>query len=247
MRDAAGPVAGACVRFKATAISALSDRGGAFRLPRRSGRVTASKDGYLIAGARAESPLTLTLKRLPAEDNEEYQWVDPAPDLAGRHNCANCHAEIYREWSASAHARSATGRHFRNLYDGSDWHGKPNVGWSLLRDKPDGSAVCNACHVPTMPFDGEASFDLRNARAVAARGVHCDYCHKVQDVAGGKIGLTHGRFNLKLLRPAEGQLFFGPLDDVDRGEDTFSPLYRDSRYCASCHEGVVFGVPVYTT
>src|SRR5262249_37185986 len=49
------------------------------------------------------------------------------------------------------------------------------------------------------------------------------------------------------LRPAHGQLFFGPLDDVDRGEDAYSPLYRDSRYCATCHEGTVFGVPVYTT
>jgi hypothetical protein len=59
--------------------------------------------------------------------------------------------------------------------------------------------------------------------------------------------LTHGRFGLKLLRPAAGRLFFGPLDDVDRGEDSYSPLYRQSRYCASCHEGTVFGVPVYTT
>jgi hypothetical protein len=49
------------------------------------------------------------------------------------------------------------------------------------------------------------------------------------------------------LRPSEGQLFFGAHDDVDRGEDAFSPLYRDSRYCASCHEGVVFGVHVYST
>jgi hypothetical protein len=49
------------------------------------------------------------------------------------------------------------------------------------------------------------------------------------------------------LRPAEGQLFFGSLDDVDRGEDSFLPLYRESRYCASCHEGVVFGVHVYST
>src|SRR5262249_37863167 len=66
-------------------------------------------------------------------------------------------------------------------------------------------------------------------------------------VAGGELGLSHGAFNLRLLRPAQGQLFFGPLDDVDRGEDSYSRLYRDSRYCASCHEGVVFGVPVYTT
>jgi hypothetical protein len=52
---------------------------------------------------------------------------------------------------------------------------------------------------------------------------------------------------MNLLRPREGQVFIGPLDDVDRGEDSYSPLYRDSRICAPCHEGVVFGVPVYTT
>ena len=46
---------------------------------------------------------------------------------------------------------------------------------------------------------------------------------------------------------ATGQLFFGPLDDVDRGEDSYSPIYSTSEYCATCHEGVLFGVPVYTT
>jgi len=96
-------------------------------------------------------------------------------------------------------------------------------------------------------FSDPAYYDLRLVRNVAAQGVHCDYCHKIADAGTGKIGWTHGRFGLKLLRPAEGQLFFGPLDDVDRGEDAYSPLYRDSRYCASCHEGVVFGVHVYST
>jgi hypothetical protein len=42
-------------------------------------------------------------------------------------------------------------------------------------------------------------------------------------------------------------LFFGPLDDVDRGEDSYSPLYQESRYCAACHEGIVFGVHAYST
>ena len=31
---------------------------------------------------------------------------------------------------------------------------------------------------------------------------------------------------------------------VDRGEDVYSPLYSQSRYCAACHEGTVFGVHV---
>jgi hypothetical protein len=245
-----GPVAGACVRFKGTSVSAVTDAGGSFRLPPRpagASYVTASHEGYVIAGeAAGATPLALTLTPLPREDNENYHWVSPVPG-EGPQNCGSCHPEIYREWSASAHARSATGKHFLNLYDGSDWDGRPNAGWSLLRDNPNGAGVCNSCHAPTMAFDGDDYFDVRTVKGVAAQGVHCDFCHKVQGVGDGPIGLSHGRFNLRLLRPARGQLFFGPLDDVDRGEDSFSPLYRDSRYCASCHEGTVFGVAVYTT
>jgi hypothetical protein len=84
-------------------------------------------------------------------------------------------------------------------------------------------------------------------QGVASLGVHCDYCHKVCATGLNPPGLTHGAFDLRLLRPSDGQLFFGPLDDVDRGEDAYSSLYRDSRYCASCHEGIVFGVHVYST
>jgi hypothetical protein len=61
------------------------------------------------------------------------------------------------------------------------------------------------------------------------------------------VGITHGRFGMNLLRPEKGQLFFGPLDDVDRGEDVYSPLQSRSEACAACHEGIVFGVPVYET
>lgn len=249
--DDDGLVAHARVRFKGDPASAFTDAAGWFTLDRPAkgpDRITAWKDGYLIAGARADrGPLSLRLTRLPAEDNDGYAWVDPTPDSGAKQNCGNCHAAIYNEWSASGHARSATGRHFLNLYEGSDWQGRANVGWSLLREHPDGSGVCNACHAPTMPLDSADYFDIRTARGVAARGVHCDYCHKISGDGGGAVGLTHGRFNLRLLRPKEGQLFFGPLDDVDRGEDAYSAFYQDSGYCASCHEGTVFGVHVYGT
>ena len=240
-----GPVAGARVRLKGTSIATRTDAHGRFRLPHphSAKRVTAWKEGYFIGGARTiSSLLTISLVPLPAKDNVEYEWVDPAPNAAEIHNCANCHAEIYREWSKSGHARSVNGRRFRNLYEGSDWHGQANVGWGLLTQYPDGSGVCASCHAPAAE-----KYDLRQVRGVAEQGVHCDYCHKIESVAEGTIGLSHGRFNLRLLRPSEGQLFFGSLDDVDRGEDAYSPLYRDSRYCASCHEGVIFGVHVYST
>jgi hypothetical protein len=114
-----------------------------------------------------------------------------------------------------------------------------------LQEHPAGAGVCASCHAPgAAPTD---ALDLREVKGVASQGVHCDLCHKIADVGDGKGGLNFGRFNLRLLRPREGQLFFGPLDDVDRGEDAFAPVYRESRYCATCHEGVVFGVHVYST
>lgn len=256
--DADGPLQGVCVRHQTDAETATTDTAGRFRLRRRPdapARVVASREGYLIAGQPAfSSPLSIHLTRLPAADHEDYEWVDPTPDRSNTHNCGNCHAEIYREWSASGHANSASNRRFRNLFDGTDWHGRPGVSWSLLAGNPDGAGVCTACHAPTVTsFNDPAYTDLRQVRGVPAQGIHCDYCHKVANVVrvpnapDEGIGRTHGRFGLKLLRPKEGQLFFGPLDDVDRGEDAFSPLYRDSRYCASCHEGTVLGVHVYST
>lgn len=245
--DEDGPIIAASVRLKGTAIHSRTDARGRFHFTGRQAgkldpRITACKDGYFIGGTRwSDSPL-IHLVRLPRDDNENYQWVDPRPGAAESHNCGNCHAEIYREWSHSGHAHSLDGRRFRNLYEGTDWNGKPGVGWGLLTQYPDGIGVCAACHAPT-----SEAFDLRQVKGTAGRGVHCDYCHKIADVAGGTLGLSHGRFNLRLLRPTEGQLFFGSLDDVDRGDDAYSPLYRDSRYCASCHEGVVFGVHVYST
>jgi len=244
--DQLGPVPGARIRVKGQSASVDSDAQGRFRLvgTDTTGRITAWKNGYFIGGLDlAASPLEFTLKKLPAEDCTRYSWVDPAPIAQDVHACGKCHDEIYREWSVSAHARSASGRHFRNLYDGTDWNGKAEVGWSLKSQYPRGAGVCASCHAPT----AEVAADLNQIDGVAKFGVHCDYCHKISGVGEGPIGRTHGRFNLDLLRPAEGQLFFGPLDDVDRGEDAFSPLYKESKYCASCHEGTVFGVHVYST
>src|SRR5262249_4433041 len=158
---------------------------------------------YFIAGIRSDaSPLIVTLHRLPSEDFESYAWVDPSPEPKGHDNCANCHGEMFREWSQSGHARSVNNRRFRNLYDGSDWQGRRKVGWNLMGDHPDGVGVCTSCHAPTVPFEDPAYYDLRKATGVAAQGVHCDYCHKIAGVTEDQsVGLTHGRFGLQLLRP----------------------------------------------
>lgn len=253
------PVAGATVRIQGRRRSVQSDSQGAFALPwpadiGRGLSLTASKAGYFIGGVRLPAELkpgenvgTLRLEPLPAEDCATYRWVDPRPDAAAKQNCGNCHQQIYDEWRLDAHSRSAQNRRLLNLYDGSDWQGRPGKGWSLLDEHPHGAGVCTSCHAPSVEPDEAAFDDLRGVSGVAAQGVHCDMCHKIKNASVEHLGLTHGRFGLEWLRPAAGQLFFGPLDDVDRGEDVFSALQTQSRYCASCHEGVVFGVPVYTT
>ncbi len=231
----AGPVCAARVRIKATRHATRTDALGAFSLA-PGPRVTASAPGFLIAGAPARQGMRLHLKPLPEEDEPDYAWVDPTPDPADPARCGNCHKQTHREWAAGGHARSATSPTFRRVYG------------RLLDEHPDGSAVCSSCHAPGLRASDPAITDLRHVRGVSALGTHCDFCHKVAGQGDGTIGLTHGEHLLKLLRPKEGhQLFFGPLDDVDRGEDAYSPFFRDSRYCAACHEGTVFGVPVYTT
>ncbi len=224
------PLPGVLVRLQATERHTLTDSAGWFRLP-PGRRWTAWHPDFFIAGADPGRPLRL--QRLPDADYPDYQWIDPTPKPTDEQRCGNCHAEIYSEWQSSRHSRSVNSPSFQGVYT------------HLLREHPDGSGVCASCHAPTAR--GEAVFDLTEVRGVAARGVHCDYCHKIRELGQGEIGLTHGRFLLDVLRPKHGQLFFGPLDDVDRGEDAYSPFYRDSRYCAACHEGVLFGVRVYST
>src|ERR1700687_661322 len=130
--EGALPVANARVRFKGRSEVALTDQEGRFRLVASDAectRITAAKEGYLIAGQSVSADsLKLLLRRLPPEDNQDYQWVDPGPNQSRPGNCGNCHASIYDEWQSSGHARSVSGKRFRNLYEGTDWNGKRGIG-----------------------------------------------------------------------------------------------------------------------
>jgi hypothetical protein len=245
--DAKGPVAGARVRWQGDASFVESDSDGRFRLRGRPGasrHVTVSKAGYRIAAVIPRTGLAeICMQPLPSGDNEEYAWLSPHADVRQSGSCGNCHAEIHREWAQSAHARSARNPKLLQLITDPD--GKSPPGWDLSREHPLGVGVCAACHAPTLDSD-----DLHRARGVAADGVHCDYCHKIADAPTDKLGVRFGRDGLVLLRPRENeQLSYGPLEDAVRTGESFGylPVYKESRICASCHEGTIFGVNVYGT
>lgn len=232
VRDANGPVAGARVRFRGREEFTLTDEAGRFSLPMpdRIVAVSAWKEGYFVGSAPTDLPdLTIPLLKLPA-DNDAYRWVNPHPRME-TFSCGNCHQAIFDEWRGSAHGR--TGDESRFLSSLMD----------VAKTRPDGTAVCASCHNPAPFPDAASKFD----DVKRSDNVHCDYCHKVTGPAGGEVGLTHGRYGLKVLRPAEGQVTFGPFDDASRPDNAFSPFQKDSRLCASCHEGVVFGVHAYST
>jgi hypothetical protein len=236
------PVAGATVRYQGGRCAVLSGADGRFEQPpscRGSPRLTATRPGHAIgstpAGAR---PLTIQLVPLPSTDNDSYKWLDPTPNPQQPLNCGNCHAEIYREWSHSGHARSATSPRFLGEFA------------RLAADKPDAIGVCSKCHAPTFRDDPSLDYDLRQVTGVNRQGVHCDFCHKITGAPTDKLGRRFGFDGYDFLRPhGDQQLFFGPLDDAVREGDRFgySPLYTQSRYCASCHEGIIYGVHVYGT
>src|SRR5262245_53050755 len=72
-----GSLAGAVVRLKGGEVLGQSDLAGVTRLPAstRGQRITASKEGFFIAGADVTGPFTrLRLKRLPDEDHDAYEW-----------------------------------------------------------------------------------------------------------------------------------------------------------------------------
>ena len=250
--DQNGPVVGALVGVKDRSRRVSTDAFGRFELPwdqSSNVRLAASKPGYYISGCDLPEggPATIRLEPHPADDCPSYRWVpsDPNPRRPGQ--CGNCHEEIFRQWSQGGHAFSAVNPRFMNLYEGTDWHGNEDVGWSLLAECPEGSGVCYSCHVPSLEPDIRVISDLRKTSGVHRQGVHCDFCHKIADVRIDQVGLDHGRFAIRLVRPPPGeQLFFGPLDDEDRSHSVYLPLYRRSRYCASCHEGVLFGTHAYS-
>jgi hypothetical protein len=183
----------------------------------------------------------------------------------------------FSEWLKDAHALSARNSRFLTMYNGTDITGnqspatqyfqtrdygriplrpdpnKPYFGPGYKLDFPTTAGNCTACHTPAAAVNAAYNTDPTTVSGVGAEGVACDFCHKVWDVGLDTIsGLPYtnmpGVLSFEFRRPAEGHQFFaGPFDDVAPGEDTYSPLQKQSQYCAPCHFGVFWDTVVYNS
>lgn len=181
------------------------------------------------------------------------------------------------EWLQDAHAASAVNPRFISMYLGQDVHGSqsPETSFTVSRDYgrfplrpdptqpyfgpgykldfPETAGNCAACHTPLAAVNDPYGVDPSGLSGVEAEGISCDFCHKVWDVQlDPQTGLPYanmpGVMSMQFCRPPEGHQFFaGPLDDVAPGEDTFSPIQRESAFCAPCHFGVFWDATIYNS
>ena len=179
------------------------------------------------------------------------------------------------QWRLDAHSGSAVNPRFLSMYAGTDLDGHhspetryvidrdygsvplppdpslPYYGPGYQLDFPQNAGNCATCHAPMAAFDDPFGTDPTALSGVALEGVGCDFCHKVQDVVVDPVTamplpLRPGVLSIDLLRPPDGhQLFAGPFDDAAPGEDTFSAIQTESRYCSSCHFAQFWDTVVY--
>jgi hypothetical protein len=183
----------------------------------------------------------------------------------------------FSEWKADAHSLSAQNVRFLTMYNGTDTAGnqspstqyfhsrdygriprrpdpnKPYFGPGYKLDFPDAAGNCAACHTPAAAVNAPYNTDPTTVSGVGAEGVTCDFCHKIWNVSLDQVtGLPYanvpGVLSFEFRRPPEGHQFFaGPFDDVAPGEDTYSPLQKQSQYCAPCHFSIFWDTVVYNS
>lgn len=254
--SAGRPLNQASVRIQGTNHFVLTDESGYFSISVESGAppiyIAAGKPGYYnnrVEVVAPSPPLNVELRALPGSDNGDYRWQDPTPDKASKDNCGNCHTAIYKEWSADAHAASSINPIVMSMYNGTDLRGNTMVRPGYRIDWAD-VGNCATCHAPFAALNHEMMADMNRLEGVEKLGVSCDFCHKVKDI------LSDNNFpnfaDVKMARPPAGtKLMFGPYDDAtfpgEIPEFAYSPLFRSSRLCAACHDGMSWGVPAYET
>ncbi len=183
----------------------------------------------------------------------------------------------FDEWARDAHALSTQNPRFLSMYLGQDIDGnqspptrygysrdygrfplRPNLsqpyfGPGYKLDFPDTTGNCAACHAPAAAIHSAYGIDPTAVSGVGAQGVACDFCHKVWDVRLDQatnlpFPNMPGVLSFEFRRPPEGhQLFAGPFDDVAPGEDTYTPIQRQSQFCAPCHFGSFWDTQIYNS
>ena len=236
------PIQNTIVKWQNSEITTTTNEKGIFTLPKtkelitKYKKITAAKQGYYIGGIdlnKNPEADKIILKDVSQRDHAAYVFKE-------NKFCEKCHPEIIREFRSDAHAQSAVNPLFLKFFNGVS-----KLGYK--KDFPTTNGNCAACHVPVMAVNQAYNQDPNLAKGAAREGVSCDYCHKIKEAKVEHTGGYPGILSYALTRPSKDhQVFYGPLDDVFPSEDSYNPLYKESRYCAPCHNGTFWKTLVYS-
>jgi len=153
--------------------------------------------------------------------------LSPAAPIDPSATCGECHKDIHRMWSASAHARAMDDEIFLEAYRET----KSGEGEEVSRQ-------CLACHAPLTAVNA----DWGLAQKITWEGVHCDVCH-------GMVSVDMAGPNPRPVLDI-GKVKRGPSKEAGSSahEVAYSELHTTALACAPCHEGsTADGVKVMTT
>jgi hypothetical protein len=172
-------VAGAVVQIQTRPKQIETDENGTFSFDGIEGTtpivITAWAEGHYIGWVTVNPSapdwaggdnLHITLRELPAGDNNEYTWFEEE-SVRGSASCGLCHRE-YTEWQLDTHSQTASNIRFLTMYTGNNVNGdvgqttqwnadgevipidpnQPYFGPGFKLDNYGRAGNCAACHTP---------------------------------------------------------------------------------------------------
>ena len=160
-------------------------------------------------------------------------------------SCQRCHADIYKQWSSSAH-------HFSSF--NNQWYRK-SIEYMQDRVGTTPSKWCGGCHDPAVLYSGLMDSPIKQIvhRPEAQAGLGCMMCHSI-----AKVKSTMGQGDFYLEYPKLHELaasknplvrtmhdFLVKLNPEPHRRVFLKPFMRNQtpEFCASCHK-VHLDVPV---
>lgn len=248
------PIVGAQVRLQGTTSPvATTGPGGAFTLTTSfSGSRTLAASlpyapgappHYITAGTNVTngaSGVTVVLPVMPTTNQTAIDIMNlPTADY-----CGNCHTGQYDQWLTSNHAGAARDAWVMDLFSGTGTPGGAAGYVYKTSHDPGETGFCATCHISLYDVTnpGNVMLDDPLTPPVALDGVGCLACHKIDDVDSANLNALHLLGKTSYRFPTEvganpWQFVWGPLPDVvNTMRNSEAAVYRDSLYCASCHQ-----------
>lgn len=114
-----------------------------------------------------------------------------------------------------------------------------------LASRPTNTSVCADCHAAASAGHVAGGTNLNQIDQLTfEKGIHCDFCHKIQRVTVNELPGVNGAIALKRPGPpsfggfSKPEIFFGPYMDVILSVmgGSWQPQFRTSELCSACHQ-----------